>query len=75
MGFLDNKVVWITGASAGIGEATARQVAKEGGKLVLSARRVEELERVKKELGLAEAYVLVLPMDVTAVASFEGLAK
>ena len=75
MGFLDNKVVWITGASAGIGEATAHQIAKEGGKLVLSARRVEELDRVERELGLSEADVLVLPMDVTDVGSFEGLAK
>ncbi len=45
---LRGKVVWITGASSGIGEYSAYQLAKCGCKLVLSARRKEELERVKK---------------------------
>ena len=44
----ENKVVWITGASSGIGEATAYAFANEGAKLILSARREEELFRVKK---------------------------
>lgn len=60
-----NKVVWITGASSGIGEAIALAFAKEGAKLVLTARREEELERVKKLTGLPAASVLTLPMDVT----------
>ena len=59
-----NKVVWITGASSGIGEATAYQFAKAGAKLVLSARRKEELERVKANMQLSDQDVLVLPMDV-----------
>ena len=43
------KVVWITGASSGIGEAMAKEFAKSNAKVVLSARRKDELERVKTE--------------------------
>jgi short-subunit dehydrogenase len=66
---LAGKVVWITGASAGIGEATAKELAKEGVKLVLSARRKEELERVKSNLNLPENDVLVLPLDIEKIDS------
>ena len=45
---LNGKVVWITGASGGIGEHTALALAHGGAKLVLSARRLQELERVKE---------------------------
>lgn len=45
---LNNKVVWITGASSGIGEALAIAFAKEHAAIILSARRIEELERVQK---------------------------
>ena len=58
------KVVWITGASSGIGEALAYHSAKAGAKLVLSARRESELERVKKACQLPENDVLVLPLDL-----------
>ena len=43
---LKGKVVWITGASSGIGEELAYRLASLGAKLVLSARRTEELQRV-----------------------------
>ena len=45
---LRGKVVWITGASSGIGEYLAYELSKYGCKLVLSARRKTELERVKE---------------------------
>jgi short-subunit dehydrogenase len=60
-----NKVVWITGASSGIGEALANAFALEGSKLVLSSRRKEELERVKTELKLSDEQILILPIDLT----------
>jgi short-subunit dehydrogenase len=47
---LANKVVWITGASGGIGEALAYRIAREGALLALSARRRQELERVTAAL-------------------------
>jgi dehydrogenase/reductase SDR family member 7B len=59
-----DQVVWITGASSGIGEALAKAFAAEGAKLVLSARRADELERVRKECGLDESRALVLPLDL-----------
>ncbi|WP_017733592.1 SDR family oxidoreductase [Nafulsella turpanensis] len=61
----ENKVVWITGASSGIGEALAYTFARDKAKLVLSARRAKELERVKKECKLPEGHILLLPMDVS----------
>lgn len=49
LGVLSRKVIWITGASSGIGEYLAYELAKAGSRLVLTARREDELFRVKKE--------------------------
>ena len=65
-----DKVVWITGASSGIGEALSYACAKEGSKLVLSARREEELQRVKQVCKLPDEQILVLPLDL---ADHEGM--
>jgi short-subunit dehydrogenase len=75
MSYFTNKVVWITGASSGIGEALAITFARQGAKLILSARRKEELERVKESCNLPEDHVLVLPMDVADFGSIYELAK
>lgn len=60
---LQNKVIWITGASGGIGEALAKQFARAGAKVVLSARRQAELERVQQSLTEPERH-LCLPLDI-----------
>jgi dehydrogenase/reductase SDR family protein 7B len=57
------KVIWVTGASSGIGEAVAVAFSREGAKLVLSSRNRGELERVRK--GCAGEGHLVLPLDLT----------
>ncbi|MCX6199467.1 MAG: SDR family oxidoreductase [Bacteroidetes bacterium] len=65
MSYFENKVVWITGASSGIGEALAYAFAKQNAKLVLSARRKEELERVAANCKLSADNCLILPFDVS----------
>ena len=62
------QVVWITGASAGIGEALALAFARQGARLVLSARNEAALRRVQAACAPAEA--LVLPLDLAAPDTF-----
>ncbi|KAM9203022.1 dehydrogenase/reductase SDR family member 7 [Dugong dugon] len=76
---LTDMVVWVTGASSGIGEELAYQLSKLGVSLVLSARRVEELERVKRKClengSLKGKDILVLPLDLTNTSSHEAATK
>ncbi|XP_029454041.1 dehydrogenase/reductase SDR family member 7 [Rhinatrema bivittatum] len=76
---LPGKVVWVTGASSGIGEELAYQLANLGALLVLSARRKNELQRVKKKClennHLQENDVLVLPLDLCDTGSHEDATK
>lgn len=61
---LDGKVVWITGASSGIGKALAAECALQGAQVILSARRLEELEKVRVSL-LHPDHHLSVAMDIT----------
>jgi len=58
-----DQVVWVTGASSGIGEALAVAFSREGAQLVLAARRAEELERVRASCERPERHT-VLPLDL-----------
>jgi len=68
LNFFTNKVIWITGASSGIGEALTCKLAQDGAKLIISARREEELKRVQQQCGGAN--VFILPLDLEASDSF-----
>ena len=68
---IENKVVVITGASSGLGEAAARLLAENGAKLVLGARRIDRLQTLAAELDLGEQ--AVLKTDVTDRAQVQRL--
>jgi short-subunit dehydrogenase len=68
---LKGKTIWITGASSGIGEALAYACAKEGAKLILSARRVSELNRVAEKCNMNTDDILVLPLDLEHTENIE----
>jgi len=68
---IENKVVVITGASSGLGEAAARHLAKGGARLVLGARRLDRLKAIAKELSLGDGGVL--ETDVTKRREVERL--
>lgn len=70
-----DKVVWITGASSGIGEALAKAFAAEGAKLVLSARRKEELLRVQQECKLGDDRAFVLPLDLSDTSNINAVTQ
>ncbi len=75
MAYFENKVVWITGASSGIGEALAYTFAKNGAKIILSARREEELKRVAENCKISSDKYLILPFDVSKYEEAESKAK
>jgi NADP-dependent 3-hydroxy acid dehydrogenase YdfG len=69
------KVVVITGASSGLGEAIARHLASLGAKVVLGARRTERLEKLVAEINLVKGQAVAVPTDVTKRQDVERLAS
>jgi len=68
---IESSVVVVTGASAGIGEATARAASAQGARVVLAARRADRVDRLAEELGDA----LPVACDVTDVDQVEALVS
>lgn len=72
---IKNKVVIVTGASSGIGEATAREFAKHGAKVVLAARRVDKLESLAQEISTmgTGAETLVVQADLSKLEDIQNM--
>jgi short-subunit dehydrogenase len=70
----ESQRVWITGASSGIGEALAYEFHRAGAKLILSARREDELRRVQVKCG-GENSVRLLPLDVIQTSALPAKAQ
>jgi short-subunit dehydrogenase len=66
---IQNKVVWLTGATSGIGEALAYALSANGAQLIISARREDELKRVAAKCKGKD--VMILPLDLTDQSNFE----
>ena len=72
---LANQVVIITGASSGIGEATARRLVRGGARVVIAARRAERLDTLARDLDPTGSRVLVVAGDVTSDADRRKLVE
>ena len=71
---IDKKIIWVTGASSGIGEALVYQLHQLGAKLILSARRANELERVKNAC-TQNSEVHLLTLDLSEAETLEEKCK
>ena len=71
--FYEHKVVWITGASSGIGAAIALQLAQFKLKLIISARSTTELNKIKAQCNSMPAEIVVLPFDLSQIDAFENI--
>ena len=74
MEIFNNKVVWITGASSGIGEALLYRFIELGARVVASSNQDEELRRVKENCGEKSSMVHIVPLDLAENNSFDKIA-
>ena len=69
------KVAVVTGASSGIGEATARELAARGASVVLAARAVDRLEGLRREISASGGVALAVETDVSDRSSVEAMVR
>jgi short-subunit dehydrogenase len=72
---IDGKVAIVTGASSGIGESTARELARAGAIIVLAARREDRLQRLEKEIKEMHGRALAVPTDLTKPEQITNLVQ
>ena len=72
---IKDKVVIITGASSGIGEATAKLLASKGAKIVLGARREEKLKQIAAEIEAQGGQAVYRELDVTNPSENDAIVK
>lgn len=70
-----NKVIWITGASSGIGEALTYELSRRGAKIIISSRRKEALEQVKNNCGSDNSDIHILTLDLSDSGSIPDKAR
>ena len=70
MNYFQNKVIWIVGASSGIGEALCINLSKQGASIILSSRKTEQLHSLKEKMDHLSKH-LVLPLDLEKQNEFK----
>jgi len=73
--YFNNKTIWITGASSGIGEPFVHELSQYNCTLILSSRKVDALARVKKENGLTDDNCLILPLDLADYHNMHSIVE
>ncbi len=71
--FFKNKVVWITGASSGIGEALTYEFAHQGAKLIISSNQQQELEKVKLQCEKLGVDCFIQFLDITEIDKMQTI--
>jgi NADP-dependent 3-hydroxy acid dehydrogenase YdfG len=70
---IEGKIIVITGASSGLGEAAARLLSSQGATVVLGARRIDRIQKLADELGRSGGKALAVPTDVTDCGQVKAL--